>query len=75
MSIVIQEINAFNQIITAVLDKDKILDLRKGRVSEHAKNCARYHAAKNDQGSILISRMGIKGARRISHILTVEHKS
>ena len=54
MSISIQEVYAFGQTITAVLNDGKILDLRKGEVSEHAKACARYHAVKKNQGMIII---------------------
>lgn len=73
----IKEVTAFGQVITAVLDenrvnenneRDIILDLRKGEVSEHAKTCARYHAKKQDQGMILIERVNTFD----SHIKTVE---
>lgn len=62
----IQEVFVFGQVITAVIDvlpdKDlqrtnKILDLRKGEVSEHAKKCARYHAKKQKQGIVKIDRV------------------
>lgn len=53
----IVEIHAFGQVITAVLDDVKILDLRKGEVSDHAKQCAQYHAAKKSQGMIQITRV------------------
>ncbi len=68
----IVEMYAFNQIITAVVneneERDIILDLRKGEVSEHAKTNARFHAAKQEQGMILIERVGAYNV----HIRTVE---
>ncbi len=56
--ITIRETTAFDQTITAVLDGQKILDLRKGEVSEHAKQCARWHANKQSQGMVKITRVG-----------------
>ena len=50
----IQEIEAFNQVITAVLDGKTILDLRKGTVTDHQKQAARYHAKKQRQTMILV---------------------
>jgi len=53
----IQEETAFGQTITAVLDDGSIKDLRKGEVSEHAKQCARWHAKRQNQGMISIKRV------------------
>ena len=69
----IQEIFAFGQTVTAVIDEEAkrktiILDLRKGDVSEHAKECSRYHARRQRQGLIKIER--INGPD--SHIKAVE---
>jgi len=73
----IKELFVFGQVITAVIAEvdnraphrtDKIIDLRKGIVSEHAKTCARYHATKVKQGLIKIERVNAPD----SHIKTVE---
>ncbi|MCJ8292906.1 MAG: hypothetical protein MJK15_00735 [Colwellia sp.] len=63
----------FGQTVTVVIDTgegrtDKILDIRKGDVSEHAKTCARYHARRQNQGMIKIERLDSFDA----HISAVE---
>ena len=57
----ITEVPMFGQIVTAVInetsEQELILDLRKGEVSDHARQCARYHASKQSQGLIKIERV------------------
>ena len=66
--IVIKETIAFGQVVTAVLNDQKILDIRKGPTSDHAKSCARYHAEKEQQGMIQIHEVH----SRIHHMVTGE---
>jgi hypothetical protein len=59
--IYIKEINAFNQVITAVVHhingRDIIKDMKTGPVCDHTERSARYHANALGQGLITVTRL------------------
>jgi hypothetical protein len=67
-AISIQEINAFNQVITAVIHnhdgRDIIKDLKTGPIGAHSERSARYHAQALGQGLIMVQRI----SGQVSHM-------
>lgn len=67
MTIKIEQLQAFRNVLTMVIDEQedrtRILDVRAGDLSDHSEATAKYHATKANQGMVPISM--IDGTKRI----------